>query len=124
MGLITPSLYSIFNNPQEYSKAFHDVTSGNNNPDSAGVGWDPLTGLGSPNFGEIASLLAPTGTLQVSVNEFPELQTRFQLRLRLSGARSSRMLRARQASSSTGTVSANITGPAGQHIATNIPLVL
>src|ERR1700730_15502557 len=46
LGLITPSLYSIFNNPQKYSKAFYDVTSGNNNPDSASVGWDPLTGLG------------------------------------------------------------------------------
>ena len=45
------------NNPAEYSKTFHDVTVGNNNPDSAGVGWDPLTGIGSPNLGELANSL-------------------------------------------------------------------
>ncbi len=67
LGLITPTLYSILNNPTEYSKAFHDITVGNNDPDSAGVGWDPLTGIGSPNLGELANYLAPTGSLGVSV---------------------------------------------------------
>ena len=67
LGLVTPALYSIMNNPTEYSKAFHDVTVGNNNPDSAGVGWDPLTGIGSPNLGELANYLAPTGSLGVSL---------------------------------------------------------
>jgi len=67
LGLINPALYSIFNNPAEYSKAFHDITIGNNNPDSAGVGWDPLTGIGSPNLGELANYLVPTGSLDVSV---------------------------------------------------------
>ena len=67
LGLINPALYSILNNPAEYSKTFHDITIGNNNPDSAGVGWDPLTGIGSPNLGELANYLAPTGSLGVSV---------------------------------------------------------
>ena len=67
LGLITPALYSILNNQQEYAKAFHDITSGNNNPYSAGVGWDPLTGLGSPNLGELANYIAPSGSLDVSV---------------------------------------------------------
>ena len=65
LGLINPTLYSILNNKTEYSKAFHDVTVGNNNPNSASLGWDPLTGVGSPNLGELANFLAPTGSLDV-----------------------------------------------------------
>jgi kumamolisin len=42
-----------FVNPRLYSPAgaatFHDVTSGNNNGYSAGPGWDPCTGWGSPD---------------------------------------------------------------------------
>jgi hypothetical protein len=71
LGFINPTIYSILNNSTEYSKAFHDVTVGNNNPDSAATGWDPLTGVGSPNLGELANYLAPTGQLPVVVtNDF------------------------------------------------------
>jgi subtilase family serine protease len=71
LGFINPAIYSILNNPTEYSKAFHDITVGNNNPDSATAGWDPLTGVGSPNLGELANYLAPTGQLPVVVtNDF------------------------------------------------------
>jgi PKD repeat protein len=61
LGLLTPSLYSIFRSSQ-YATAFHDVTTGNNGY-SAGVGWDPVTGIGSPIAGVLLPLLvnrAPT----------------------------------------------------------------
>ena len=37
--------------------AFHDITSGNNGAYSAGVGYDLVTGLGSPNFGVLLTFL-------------------------------------------------------------------
>ena len=120
LGLITPSLYSVFNNPAEYSKAFHDITSGNNNPDSAGVGWDPVTGLGTPNLGELSNLIAPTGSLQVSVTN--SLSSKLGSSYAY-GTQVSLFANVTKASSviSSGTVLANITGPAGQPIATQIP---
>ena len=44
MGFINQSLYSMGK-----SGAFHDITSGNNGAFKAAVGWDPTTGLGTPN---------------------------------------------------------------------------
>jgi len=52
-GSLGPRLYQIANSPS-YSSIFHDVTSGSNGY-SAGPGWDPVTGWGTP----IASALAP-----------------------------------------------------------------
>jgi kumamolisin len=54
-----------FLNPLIYSQAveasgFHDVTEGNNGAYSASVGWDPCTGLGSPDGAKL--LAALTGT--------------------------------------------------------------
>jgi parallel beta-helix repeat protein len=73
LGFINPTIYSILNNGTEYSRAFHDITVGNNNPYSATKGWDPLTGIGSPNLGELADYLAPTGQLPVVVtNDFSD----------------------------------------------------
>ncbi|KZP04478.1 subtilisin-like protein, partial [Athelia psychrophila] len=61
MGFLNPFLYA---NP----KALHDITSGTNpgcntNGFSAGTGWDPVTGLGSPNFAAllIAALSSAAG---------------------------------------------------------------
>jgi len=121
LGLITPQIYSIFNSPGEYSKVFHDVTSGNNNPDSAGVGWDPLTGIGSPNLGELANLIAPSGSLYVSA------------RNSLTGQPASSFSYGSQVglianvtnsgvAVSAGSVTANILGPNGQTIASGIQL--
>lgn len=49
-------------NPQLYTKSvnadFHDVTSGNNGAYSAGPGWDPCTGLGTPDGSKILTALA------------------------------------------------------------------
>jgi hypothetical protein len=57
LGLINPELYSILRNPSEYASAFHDVTVGDNNPDMAAHGWDDVTGMGSPNIANLASIL-------------------------------------------------------------------
>jgi kumamolisin len=43
LGYVQPALYTLT------SAAFHDITSCNNGHYSAGPGWDPCTGLGSPN---------------------------------------------------------------------------
>ncbi len=50
VGFVNPTLY-----PDEDD--FHDITQGNNGSYSAGPGWDPCTGLGSPNGQEIAQAL-------------------------------------------------------------------
>lgn len=53
LGYINPDLYAIGNSSQ-YGSTFHDVTSGNNSSGgitgyNATVGWDFVTGWGSPN---------------------------------------------------------------------------
>jgi subtilase family serine protease len=60
LGLINPALYAIAANPARYASDFYDVTTGNNTADPsvpgypATTGWDPVTGLGTPN---VANLL-------------------------------------------------------------------
>ncbi len=57
LGFLNPALYKIGNDPGRYAKDFFDVTTGNNDqfqspqdPNySASPGWDPVTGLGTPN---------------------------------------------------------------------------
>jgi subtilase family serine protease len=56
LGLINPALYKIGANPARYAADFYDVHSGNTNQAdpsipgyAAGTGWDPVTGLGTPN---------------------------------------------------------------------------
>ena len=57
LGFIDPTLYKLAMS-NRYAQDFHDITSGNNSAHSNGVnvsgynavtGWDPITGLGSPN---------------------------------------------------------------------------
>jgi kumamolisin len=50
VGYLNPSLYAA-----NVEKSLHDITTGNNGSYSAGPGWDPCTGLGTPNG---AALLA------------------------------------------------------------------
>jgi len=64
LGLLNPALYAIAASAR-YHSAFHDVTSGNNSWDvslftgyQARRGWDPASGLGSPNVARLISLLA------------------------------------------------------------------
>jgi len=55
LGLINPALYKLAANGASYGADFYDVTVGNNqaNPTIPGypatTGWDPVTGLGTPN---------------------------------------------------------------------------
>jgi kumamolisin len=54
-----------FLNPQLYASAeapFFDVTSGNNGAFSAGPGWDPCTGLGSPDGAALLTVLSGNST--------------------------------------------------------------
>ncbi len=60
LGWINPALYQIAADPAHYAADFYDVTTGYNQTDpsipgyDATRGWDPVTGLGTPNA---ASLL-------------------------------------------------------------------
>jgi subtilase family serine protease len=61
LGLINPALYKVAANPTQYAADFNDITIGDNTTSStvpgypASTGWDPVTGLGTPN----AALLLP-----------------------------------------------------------------
>jgi subtilase family serine protease len=63
LGQINPTLYQLANGPN-YSTYFYDVTTGNNQTVSsipgysATTGWDPITGLGTPNAAALAPALA------------------------------------------------------------------
>ena len=65
VGDINPALY-IISHTLLYKAVFHDVTVGTNiwAPSgvtagfSAGKGWDPVTGLGTPNVGHLVPVLA------------------------------------------------------------------
>ena len=50
-GFVNAQLYQSGN-------AFNDITSGNNGAFSAGPGWDPTTGLGSPNGAALLAALS------------------------------------------------------------------
>jgi subtilase family serine protease len=63
LGQINPTLYSLAAGPN-YSTYFYDVTTGNNQADPsitgypATAGWDPVTGLGTPNAATLVPALA------------------------------------------------------------------
>jgi hypothetical protein len=56
LGPINTALYTIASNPAKYAADFYDVATGNDNQADPSVpgypatqGWDPVTGLGTPN---------------------------------------------------------------------------
>ena len=55
LGDLAPSLYTTARSLSA-SSAFHDITGGWNGY-SAGTGWDPVTGLGTPDFGQLEPTL-------------------------------------------------------------------
>jgi subtilase family serine protease len=59
LGFINPGLYKLATSTS-YQQDFHDITEGNNSYHptntqgySAAVGWDPVTGLGTPNAAKL-----------------------------------------------------------------------
>jgi kumamolisin len=53
VGFLNPLIYAI----PTTAKAFNDITTGNNGKYHAAKGWDPCTGLGSPNGQNILAAL-------------------------------------------------------------------
>jgi len=76
LGLLNPSLYAISQGPN-YTRDFHDIVSGSNGY-SAGTGWDPVTGLGSPQaFDLVHDLSHRIGTSTSSLATFVYASPRF-----------------------------------------------
>lgn len=71
VGFINPALYAMLRS-SSYSSYFHDITSGSNGY-SAGTGWDPVTGVGTPMVQNAIPYIAnnsyfpPQTTLNVSL---------------------------------------------------------
>jgi subtilase family serine protease len=62
LGFLNPAIYAIARSSR-YSKTFHDITKGNNREPgfpgySAGTGWDPTTGWGTPKANNLVPTLA------------------------------------------------------------------
>ncbi|MBV8735536.1 MAG: S8/S53 family peptidase [Solirubrobacterales bacterium] len=53
LGFVDPLLYTLARSTQQFPP-FHDVTLGGNRHYQAGPGWDPATGLGSPDVFNLA----------------------------------------------------------------------
>jgi kumamolisin len=53
LGLLTPKIYPLIG-----TSNFNDITSGSNGGFSAGVGYDQVTGIGTPNVGNLAQSLS------------------------------------------------------------------
>lgn len=125
LGFMNPTFYSILNNPKEYSEAFHDVTFGNNNPFSAGPGWDSVTGIGSPNIGNLASVVArntPSLTVRVSNNISTPVRPNSSTPAYSYGETIGLSASINGGIMVSGPVQAEITSLAGGVIASNIPL--
>lgn len=58
LGFINPTLYTILGG-STYDTDFHDITSGSNGTYTATVGYDLVTGIGSPNGVNLINALAP-----------------------------------------------------------------
>jgi kumamolisin len=61
LGFIDPTIYPLALS-SSYAADFHDITSGTSGSYSAEVGYDLVTGWGSPNGAALINALAPTAT--------------------------------------------------------------
>jgi kumamolisin len=61
VGFVNPTLYGAG------ESGFFDVTQGNNGDFSAGAGWDPCTGLGSPDGVKVSGILGAAASSSGSV---------------------------------------------------------
>ena len=62
LGLINPFIYGVGDNPAQYTKGFNPVTFGYIIPWKSSFGYNLATGWGSPNIGELATLLNATAS--------------------------------------------------------------
>jgi len=69
LAFLNPLLY-----PLGGSAAFHDITSGGNGAYHAGVGYDLVTGLGSPNLAALVASLAPAGAGGGAAQAAPQVE--------------------------------------------------
>jgi kumamolisin len=53
LGFVDPIMYSLASSTQPFPP-FHDVTRGGDRYYQTGLGWDPATGLGSPDVFNLA----------------------------------------------------------------------
>jgi subtilase family serine protease len=67
LGFLNPGLYAVAADPSKYAADYHDVTVGSNQTDpsvpgyNASLGWDAVTGLGTPDVARlIPDLIAAT----------------------------------------------------------------
>jgi subtilase family serine protease len=79
LGFINPSVYSI-GKGTSYTSDFHDITSGNNNNGhgksfNAVVGYDLVTGWGSPNGTNLINALAGSATPSFTISDSPNSLT-------------------------------------------------
>jgi kumamolisin len=58
LGFLNSALYGLPGYPNNPGP-LHDITSGSNGAYDAGTGWDPCTGLGSPDGARLAQALVP-----------------------------------------------------------------
>ncbi len=128
LGSLNPIFYSILNNPAEYSKAFHQVTYGNNNGYSAQAGWNPNTGIGTPNVGELADVISSivasqsvTVTLKNNLQQLP-IQPEVPTPAYAYGQSVTLQATINGGMKVSGPVLVNITSQNGVLLATNLPL--
>ncbi|AAY80496.1 S53 family peptidase [Sulfolobus acidocaldarius] len=70
IGLLNPILYWIYKNPALYQESFHQITLGYNGEFYAKPGYNLVTGLGTPNVGELLNAIQQylkTNNLEISV---------------------------------------------------------
>jgi kumamolisin len=82
-GFIQPQIYAA-----KAASAFNDIMSGNNGAFSAGPGWDPCTGLGSPIGSKVIALLGSGATPKKGGGKKP-------VRMRPAKKKSARRVRAK-----------------------------
>lgn len=78
VGLFNPYLYEIYQNSTEYHEAFHPVTLGFNGEYLANSSYNLVTGIGSPNVGEldrVMKTLISEPRLRISVSTFSQNET-------------------------------------------------
>jgi kumamolisin len=57
LGFLNPMLYAVPGYPNNPGP-LHDITTGSNGAFNAGSGWDPCTGLGTPDGARLVQALA------------------------------------------------------------------